>query len=295
MVLLATAEPLFGGVASLFAPYEGRPSGPPGGPASGRGRPRGRERQSGGRAGWWARRWARLVPATMAATAGAVIVRAVCRGDAGVAWPRTLRCAPNAGRSSGVGGFACRRRAFCGGRPGLYGPRPPPDRAVPGVARLRLRPERRRQPQLRPLSGHLAQHAARWGRPASGGRRGLDGRSGAWRSSLTGMPRRRGRGPTSAGRWPATSTTGWPRTWRSSPARAVPAAAASTRYGGPSWRPRPGGPWSNPAGWCPPWPPRPAEDAAADVAQSAATAALQHGVGLSLDVDGGRDSQPGRT
>ena len=36
----------------------------------------------------------------------------------------------------------------------------------------------------------------------------------------------------------------------------------------------------------------PAEDAAADVAQSAALAALQHGVALSLDVDGGRALSP---
>ena len=73
MVLLATAEPLFGGIAALFAPYEGArlaprvvrllaaaalavaSANPAGEPAD------------------WARRLARLGPATMAATAGAVI------------------------------------------------------------------------------------------------------------------------------------------------------------------------------------------------------------------------------
>ena len=40
----------------------------------------------------------------------------------------------------------------------------------------------------------------------------------------------------SGGHWPVTSTTGWPRTWRSSPATAAPAEAASTRRGGPSCR-----------------------------------------------------------
>lgn len=74
MVLLATAEPLFGGVASMFAPYEGARLAPrvvrllaAVALAAASANPTG-ERAEG------TRRLDRLVPVTMAATAGAVVV-----------------------------------------------------------------------------------------------------------------------------------------------------------------------------------------------------------------------------
>jgi signal transduction histidine kinase len=73
MVLLATAEPLFGGVATLFAPYEGARLAPRVVRLAAAAALAAASANPAGEPADWRRRLARLGPATMAATAGAVI------------------------------------------------------------------------------------------------------------------------------------------------------------------------------------------------------------------------------
>ncbi len=175
MLLVAMAEPLFGGVASLLAPYEGArlaprlvrllaavalavaSARPPGDPANGR------------------RRLGPGVPATMAVTVAAVICVLMWRGTALSLAPGTSEAprilgdpAVSAVSLAAAGMFVIATLGFTArGRPA--------DRSVSRLARLRLCPECRGQSGLRAVPRHLAQLAPRGGLPPTGGRRGVDG------------------------------------------------------------------------------------------------------------------------
>jgi signal transduction histidine kinase len=286
MVLLATAEPLFGGVASIFAPYEGPRLAPrvvrllaaialaaaSAGPAG---------EAAGGR------RWARLVPFTIVASAGAVIVvlwsgatpvelgpelsdsarmqgdplvSAVSLAAAGLFVVAALAFTSR-GRSQiepFVGWLACgcALSAVASLNYALY--------PATSLSMLHVGDVLHLAAAAAWMVGGCLEIRSQWDAEAAQAR--ADERRALARDLHDGLAQELAFIASQSG----SSGGGVDPAWRAELAAAARRALVESRRVVSSLAAAP------------------AEDAAADVAQSAALAALQYGVGLSLDVDGGR-------